>query len=342
MSDLSSKHLEMDSTRRPDAAVVLRSGLAHALMLPGAEALSALAQGCLVTLYRHSAGRVNFTTCGSAISELDGRVALSMRGVQATEIDLVFAALRQSGLLNIVDSQILFPGLDAALSKEARKLAARLAGWRSRIGIREDAAPAAGGQARSAHQVASASAASTASSSEAPDRKSPVIRGHRLGATTDAAPAADVTLYRFACKDGLAELTESYYQHLRAVYPRVDVDQQLRTAALWCESNPGKRKTVRGTRAFVCKWLNKARETADLSAMMIKTQSARNGFGNGGGYNEHAGASASTDDDLDDLAGIQVPPASSEARSVTQPASRANPVYAARQRQRRLSEMSRG
>ena len=42
----------------------------------------------------------------------------------------------------------------------------------------------------------------------------------------------------------------------------MDVEQELRVMALWCEDNPKKRKTLKGVRRFVSGWLGKAQNHA--------------------------------------------------------------------------------
>ena len=42
----------------------------------------------------------------------------------------------------------------------------------------------------------------------------------------------------------------------------MDVEQELRMMALWCEHKPKKRKTLKGVRRFVSGWLSKAQNRA--------------------------------------------------------------------------------
>ena len=44
------------------------------------------------------------------------------------------------------------------------------------------------------------------------------------------------------------------------LYPAVDVMQELRKMSGWCDSNPTKRKTRRGIRAFITSWLSKEQD----------------------------------------------------------------------------------
>ena len=44
------------------------------------------------------------------------------------------------------------------------------------------------------------------------------------------------------------------------LYPAVNILQELRKMAGWCDSNPTKRKTRRGVRAFITSWLAKEQD----------------------------------------------------------------------------------
>ena len=46
----------------------------------------------------------------------------------------------------------------------------------------------------------------------------------------------------------------------KALYPSVDVVQQLRYMKAWCDSNPAKRKTSRGIKRFITSWLMKEQD----------------------------------------------------------------------------------
>lgn len=50
-------------------------------------------------------------------------------------------------------------------------------------------------------------------------------------------------------------VTEADVRMWREAYPAVDVEQQIRAMAAWAGSNPTKRKTRRGVRAFINNWL---------------------------------------------------------------------------------------
>ena len=55
-------------------------------------------------------------------------------------------------------------------------------------------------------------------------------------------------------------VTQEYVQEMQALYPAVDVMQELRTMKAWCINNPKKRKTARGIRSFMGTWLAKEQD----------------------------------------------------------------------------------
>lgn len=56
------------------------------------------------------------------------------------------------------------------------------------------------------------------------------------------------------------DITEEDVTKWSVLYPAVDVMQELRKMAGWCESNTAKRKTRRGVRAFITSWLARAQD----------------------------------------------------------------------------------
>lgn len=57
-----------------------------------------------------------------------------------------------------------------------------------------------------------------------------------------------------------------------ALYPAVDVMQQMRAMKGWCMNNPGKRKTQRGIRRFVNSWLSKEQDRGGAGSMRNSPQ----------------------------------------------------------------------
>lgn len=62
--------------------------------------------------------------------------------------------------------------------------------------------------------------------------------------------------HRFELKDGrFFELDDELYAEMDRMF--FHVDRHLENAALWCRTHPAKRKTLRGIRAFLYRWLMK-------------------------------------------------------------------------------------
>lgn len=57
-------------------------------------------------------------------------------------------------------------------------------------------------------------------------------------------------------------VTEDDLGEYRRLFPAVDLPRELLLARRWCIDNPSKRKTARGVRAFLTRWLEKAQDRA--------------------------------------------------------------------------------
>ena len=55
-------------------------------------------------------------------------------------------------------------------------------------------------------------------------------------------------------------VSQEQCQEWAGVYPAVDVIQQLREMREWCINNPAKRKTPKGVRGFITRWLAKEQD----------------------------------------------------------------------------------
>ena len=53
-------------------------------------------------------------------------------------------------------------------------------------------------------------------------------------------------------------VSEDYAMELQKAFPALDVRQELRSMASWLESNPHRRKTKTGIKAFITSWLKRA------------------------------------------------------------------------------------
>ena len=58
----------------------------------------------------------------------------------------------------------------------------------------------------------------------------------------------------------LYDVEEHQAQEWKELFPAVDVMQELRKMKAWCDANPSKRKTKRGVKAFIVKWLMKEQD----------------------------------------------------------------------------------
>ena len=59
-------------------------------------------------------------------------------------------------------------------------------------------------------------------------------------------------------------VSQEQCQEWAGVYPAVDVIQQLREMREWCLNNPAKRKTAKGVRSFITRWLAKEQDPRGL------------------------------------------------------------------------------
>lgn len=51
-------------------------------------------------------------------------------------------------------------------------------------------------------------------------------------------------------------ITQAYIDEMAQLYPAVDILQEFRKMRGWCDANPAKRKTQRGIKAFINRWLS--------------------------------------------------------------------------------------
>lgn len=59
---------------------------------------------------------------------------------------------------------------------------------------------------------------------------------------------------------GFFDVSYSYLNSLRELYPAVDVEQEFRNMRGWLDSNPTKRKTARGIKRFITGWLSREQD----------------------------------------------------------------------------------
>lgn len=58
-------------------------------------------------------------------------------------------------------------------------------------------------------------------------------------------------------------VTEDYVKELKDVYPKADVEAELRIMANWCDANPTRRKTKKGIKRFISGWLGRSKPRYD-------------------------------------------------------------------------------
>lgn len=58
-------------------------------------------------------------------------------------------------------------------------------------------------------------------------------------------------------------------------YPAVDVHQELMAMESWLDANPTKRKTARGIKSFVVRWLSKSQDRGGSSPLSKKKKRLR-------------------------------------------------------------------
>lgn len=64
---------------------------------------------------------------------------------------------------------------------------------------------------------------------------------------------------------GFFDVTYSYLNSLRELYPAIDVEQEFKKMYAWLDSNPRNRKTARGIKRFITGWLSRAQDKAPVA-----------------------------------------------------------------------------
>lgn len=100
----------------------------------------------------------------------------------------------------------------------------------------------------------------------------PIEESNKVKRKEDINTSATETIASLILKDGtMYDITRVGYEKYVEAYPSVDVMQQIKIMALWCENNPTKRKTRRCAPSFITGWLN--REQKSISDLKIKEES---------------------------------------------------------------------
>ena len=153
---------------------------------------------------------------------------------------------------------------------EARKEQNRLAQQRKRKGVSKDVSNSADSQQVSAKSmtVSNVSNSQPPSAQEEVEEEVEVERTNTntLASTAIAVPAARGKLVcTLPLNQGEHEVFADDVQQWEALYPAVDVRQELRTIKGWALSNPTRRKTKSGIARFVNSWLARSQNNSHSS-----------------------------------------------------------------------------
>lgn len=73
--------------------------------------------------------------------------------------------------------------------------------------------------------------------------------------------ASEPALYKLQLNDNsYFEITQSFYDELKPLYPAVDLDNEFRKMVAWLIGNPKNRKTKSGIKRFITSWLNRQQD----------------------------------------------------------------------------------
>lgn len=253
------------------------------------------------------------------VSIKDAQASLMLKGLGFADSDLILSALRIAGLLRGDALTLSIPAVDKAFTEESAILASRRAGRSKRVDVAPRPLIALAAQASAVSPVETQpetqlellELSSTPATTISLDASEVVIQPAKnitpqavtqqavkrpLASTgltrrftdsdsnkTDS--ESDPVMVRLTCEGGkIAELTKAYVDNLQETFRHIDALEQLKRAALWCESNPPKRKTFAGLRRFINLWLNSSSKEAEVRKAVVRAGNQKNGFGQGGDY----------------------------------------------------------
>lgn len=76
----------------------------------------------------------------------------------------------------------------------------------------------------------------------------------------------ETVVERMTIKDGTqVAIMDDFVERMRATYPGVDVEHELRSAARWLEVNPAKRKTLQGLGRFINTWMRNCHDRIKIT-----------------------------------------------------------------------------
>lgn len=146
--------------------------------------------------------------------------------------------------------------------------------------------------------------------------------GQRIHYLAHETESRDRVVDIIAVDGSIVRVTRGYIEWLQQAVPNVDVEQQTRLAAAWCQENKSRRKTVKRMGAFLLSWMS--RHSSSLRIQQAATEhSARRGqFGAGQVTKSQvsgAAAAAPFDDGIGDLTDLEMLPVVGDGCSLSFP-----------------------
>ncbi|MCZ8255027.1 MAG: hypothetical protein O9327_05105 [Polaromonas sp.] len=293
------------------------------LSLAAAKAMNAGSLGAITALIQATLERPDLLESGSLQSIDQARLAMGMRGATAQDIEFSFMALFSAGIAvreEPAGESLTIPILDRVIAETLAGAVRRSQGW-SKRGRQESSSdldlsnPTKSSRSpRSDRAEASGAAVQGApmgpkepKEAKAPKRKAAVASAIELRAPGHAAAGGEDPLFiELPCKGGVqVPVHQSYVRSLRETFPTIDVEEQIRLAVAWCrvgeeaQGTPTAKQYAQrlklpvAIKGFVTKWMSRATQDAAIRREVRRHSTVgRNGFGNGGSY-EQATAPAS-------------------------------------------------
>lgn len=103
---------------------------------------------------------------------------------------------------------------------------------------------------------------------------SPITDSKDLGSTSDDDSPEQLPPCRdFPLKDGSTyHLDEDFVTEIKAAYPKLSIEYELRRSRIWLTGNAGKRKTKAGMKKFLSGWMSRQKPTAVIHQMKPKSR----------------------------------------------------------------------
>lgn len=146
--------------------------------------------------------------------------------------------------------------------------------------------------------------------------------GERLHYLTHGNDSRDGVADIVAVDGTTVRVTRGYIDWLQQAVPNVDVEQQTRLAAAWCQENKSRRKTVKRMGAFLLSWMSRNSSSLRIQQGAAEQSARRGQFGSGHiELTPQTGKSPVTqfDDGIGDLADLEMLPVVGDGASMSFP-----------------------